>query len=236
MKEKHISNLETRKKIYNFILRCPGLHLRELSRELKIPITTLNYHLRHLEKRGFIEINPEKRYKRVYATKNIGIMSKKLIVAIRQKTALDILLYISLSFSASQAELSNELELSPTTIAKHLKRLVKLGIIEPTPVKEGVFCTSHKNKVIIERSSYGREKIYRLTRSTNPDTHLGALLEEILTRYNKGISDDNVRLALEYVDIVNPERKLPKKIKNRKDYMNRLEKKLWEIFPHPYHI
>jgi len=180
MKEKHISNLETRKKIYNFILRCPGLHLRELSRELKIPITTLNYHLRHLEKRGFIEINPEKRYKRVYATKNIGIMSKKLIVAIRQKTALDILLYISLSFSASQAELSNELELSPTTIAKHLKRLVKLGIIEPTPVKEGVFCTSHKNKVIIELKSVEEvAKVHKkqlLTYLRLADKRLGLLI------------------------------------------------------------
>lgn len=57
---------ETRKQIYNFILKYRGLRLREVSRKLKIPMSTLNYHLRYLEKYGLIVINSEEIYERFY--------------------------------------------------------------------------------------------------------------------------------------------------------------------------
>ena len=159
-------NFGPRKEIFNFILDYPGLHLRELSRKLKIPISTLNYHLRNLEKSGLIKINKEKRYDRVYANEEIGNMAKKLINAIRQETSCKIVLFLSVSLIASQKDLSTELEISSTTIGKHLKRLVKMGIIEPAPIENGTTCTAHLDKTIIERSPEGREVLYRLTRPT----------------------------------------------------------------------
>jgi len=236
MKKNKTLNTKTRQKIYDFILEHPGLHMRELSRKMNIPISTLTYHLRHLEKNSFIVIDSQKRYERVYAKNNIGQMEKKLLYALRQKTSRDILLYIGLSYAASQSELSRELELSPTTIGKHLRRLVEWDLIEPTQVSNGMFTTSHKKKVLVEHSSYGREVIYKLTRSENPDVHLGALLEGMLNRYKKGLSDDFVKLAFEYINLVNPERKIPKKVKNRKYFFNRIEDRFYDIFPHPYHV
>lgn len=52
-------DLKTRRNIYNFILKHPGLHFRELCRKLSLPNSTLSYHTRYLEKRGFIIARPE---------------------------------------------------------------------------------------------------------------------------------------------------------------------------------
>ena len=50
MKKDGIIKLKTRKLIYNYISNHPGLYFRELSRELKIPKSTLDYHLTFLKK------------------------------------------------------------------------------------------------------------------------------------------------------------------------------------------
>ena len=202
---------KTRKRIFNYIEKNPGLHIRELSRKMNIPMSTLDYHLRNLEKNGFIEINTRSRFGRIYATKNIGVMSKNLITALRQKTSRNIILYLYLQLNASQIELSKELDLSITTIAKHTKRLEKLGIIEPIPIENGKLHTAHKNKIIINRSPYGREVIYRLTRPSNTNIHTSTLLFNLLSRYKAGLVDETIEFALEYLDIVNPDRVLPKR-------------------------
>ena len=56
MVKEEILKLESRKLIYNYILEHPGLHFRELSRELKIPKSTLEYHLSYLKKLELIKI------------------------------------------------------------------------------------------------------------------------------------------------------------------------------------
>jgi len=221
--------------IFNFIMVYPGLHFRELSRKSDIPMSTLKYHLRNLEKQGLIHIDAGQKYSRIYAAKDIGNMKKKLINALRQETSRNIVLYIALALNASRAELSEELDLSPTAVSKHLKKLVKLGIIEPAPVENGTICTAHENKTIIERTPNGREIIYRLTRPKSINKHMGKLLNELFTSYETGLVDDTVKFVLEYIDLTNPTRKLPKIKKKKQDLQEYYENKLWEIFPHPYH-
>jgi len=162
MENNEILNLDTRRMIYNYVSEYPGLHIRELSRKTKIPRSTLNYHLRYLKKYGLIVINSEEGYERVYVKKDIGNMDKKLIHAMRQETPCKIVLYVALVLSASQKELSEELELSSTTVGKHIKRLVKMEIIEPAPFENGTICTSHVDKTIIECTPKGREVFYRI--------------------------------------------------------------------------
>jgi DNA-binding transcriptional ArsR family regulator len=227
--------LQTRKKIYNYILKHPGLHKRKLSSKLKIPFSTLNYHLRYLEKCALIVINSEERYDRVYAAKNIGTMDKKLLNAMRQETPRNIILNIGLSYVSSQAEISRDLELSPTVISRHLKRLIDQGIVEIAPVENGATCTAHKQKMIIERSTKGREILYRLTRPASADMHTDVLVTRLLLRYKTGLPDDTIKSVLEFINNVDPKAKMPKKIKHNGD-IDRFLKIFYETFPHPYHV
>ena len=236
MGKQQIIENETQRQIYNYILEYPGLHLRELSRKLDVPISTLNYHLRCLRKRGLIFTDFEQRFARIYSTKDMGSIQKKLINALRQETTRNIILYIGMNFYASRAELCKELDASPTTMGKYLKRLLKMGIIEPAPVENGMICTSHENKIIIEYSSNGREIVYRLTRPTSINKHIGKLLDELFNSYETGLVDETTRIVLDYVDILLPEKKLPKKFREKKYQQDQFFRHLMEIFPHPYHV
>jgi predicted transcriptional regulator len=45
---------ENRRRIYRFVNRNPGLHLRELQRQLNIPLSSLDYHLDYLVRKGLL--------------------------------------------------------------------------------------------------------------------------------------------------------------------------------------
>ena len=46
--------LETRKKTFDAIQRSPGIHLREMERNVGIAVGNLQYHLHYLEKNNFL--------------------------------------------------------------------------------------------------------------------------------------------------------------------------------------
>ena len=132
-----ILELEIRRQIYNFILKYPGLHLRELSRKLNIPKTTLCYHIKYLEKRGLLTAKSEGKYTLYYVSNNIGNNQKKMLHLLRQETTRNIVLYFLVRSCASRIELSRSLGKHPTTLDMPLKKLLEMDIIESAPVLDG---------------------------------------------------------------------------------------------------
>jgi len=223
-------------KIYQFILEHPGLHKRELSRRLNIPKTTLTHHLTYLEKHEYIVVNSEDRYTRFYGVNNIGTLDKKVINILRQKTPRNIIFYLGWAHCASQVELSGALEISPKTIEKHLKRLIDVGIVEPTPVKDGVVYTAHIKTKIVECDRVGREKFYRLAKVPNKDIYMGGLVGELFSNYREGLVDDeDTKLILDSFSIIRSICKTRKRFKKSKNFIDLMEKRVYEVFPHPYH-
>ena len=80
--KENILKLEIRRKIYNFILKYPGLHLREI----KMPKTTLRHHLNFLEKYGLIITKADHRYTRYYVIQKVGKQDKEILNLLRQET------------------------------------------------------------------------------------------------------------------------------------------------------
>ena len=231
-----ILKLETRKQIYELISKNPGLHLSEISRKLNIPRTTLTFHLNNLKKRGLIASIFEDKNSRFFVKHNFGNLEKKLIHILRKENPRNIVLYIGWRVSASQAELSRELELAPKTIEKHLKKLLEFGIIEPAPVENGVMYAAYKNKCIIERIPVGQEIVYRLVRTSNL-VPICALVDDLFTQYGKGlVTDDDTKLILDGLRLLCINKTSPKRIRPRKVVMEQLEERLYEVFPHPYHV
>jgi len=231
-----ILELETRRQIYEFILKNPGSHLSEISRKLKIPKTTLNYHLNNLKKRGLIASIFEDKNSRFFIKQRFGNLEKKFIHILRKETPRNIILFIGWNTCASQAELSRELERSHTTIEKHLKKLLELGIIESIPIENGSMYTV-KNTRIIDRKPVGREIIYRLALTQNPSISFGDLMDDLFTIYGKGlVTDSNTRLILDGLHQMIPKKGLPKKAKTGNALIEEIEKAAYDIFPHPYHV
>ena len=227
-----IFELKTRSVIYQYILRYPGLHYRELIRKLDISGGTLRHHLNHLIKQEALIAKHEGRYTRYYVAKNIGNEEKKILHLLRQNTPRNIILYLITYVGASQIELSKALGKNPKTIEFHLKRFRDLDIIEPAPVSNGLVYTAFKKYCIIERTPVGKEIIYRLK---NPILIYNLFYKR---NYNKKLYDNEaVRDILEFLELLSPgQRHPPKKIKYHKNVEDKLLEAFFEIFPHPYHV
>lgn len=130
MEKNDVLELKSRCNIYNYILRYPGLHIRELSRLLDMPKSTLIYHLRYLKKNGFIEENFDEFYTRYYAIGTIDRSHKKILALLRQKTSRRVILYLFLNPLSSMDAISKNLNKTRKAISYHLKKLINFGIIE----------------------------------------------------------------------------------------------------------
>jgi predicted transcriptional regulator len=119
-----------RSNVHNYILKYPGLHIRELSRKLGLPKSTLIYHLRYLKKYGFLEEKIDKFYVRYYASGNIDRSYKKILDLFRQETSRRVILYLALNKFASIGEISEHLDKHRSTVSYHLNKLANVGILE----------------------------------------------------------------------------------------------------------
>lgn len=158
---KEILIFQKRKELYDFINRNPGLHVREISRKSKIPMTTLLYHLIYLTKIGLIKEKSDGKFKRIFISNKMGIKDEEILILLRNKNSCKILIYFLFSLSCSQIELSNNLEMPPSTVSYYLKKMINLGIIEEVPVENGQIQPFIKKDKVIRRKPTSSEKFYR---------------------------------------------------------------------------
>lgn len=220
----NILNLETRRKIYNFILKYPGLHIREISRRMGIPFSTLKYHLNYLVKRNLITEKSEGRYSRFYVSNKIGRKYKEIINFLRKDTPRNIILILSAYVGCSQTEISENLEKHPSTIAFHLKKLENMNIIERVSIDKGKI-NKDSIPLVIERTQVTNEAIYMLK---NPE-----FVYDLLITYKETLLDDTtVGLILDYMNDFLSEG-APKKILSPKSAIDAIEKTIFDILPIP---
>jgi predicted transcriptional regulator len=117
-KEKVLEN-EHRRVIYNFVKENPGLHMRELQRQLEIPLSTLEYHLDYLEKKDIVSLEDDRRYCRYFAEDHTEY-EKKLLSALRQRRLREIILLVLSEKLMSFKELSKEIRIADSTLSHYL--------------------------------------------------------------------------------------------------------------------
>ncbi|MEE9223236.1 MAG: ArsR family transcriptional regulator [Thermoplasmata archaeon] len=140
---KDLLELDTRRRIFQFIVKYPGVHLRELERSLVISVQLLDYHLRVMEKGGLVSFTESDKYKRFYAgvkrvedPKVLHPDEKTQLALLRQEVPLSIVLYLLRVESARHKDISRELDIQASTLSYHLKKLIKGELIEKFSVGE----------------------------------------------------------------------------------------------------
>lgn len=121
--------LEPRKIVYEIIRDNPGSHLRQIDRMLDIPLGTIRYHLRVLEKRSMIVSRSEGKYKRFYVHGDIDSSDKDRLAVLRKELPRTIVLYLMEYPDSTHTEISQVMDVAPSTLTYHLKKLVKDGMI-----------------------------------------------------------------------------------------------------------
>ena len=196
--EKKLMELQKRIKIYDFIIKNPGLNKREISRRLSIPVTTLTYHLKFFKKIGLINEKIDGGYLRIFASNKIGTNDEQLLCLFRNKNSCKIFIYLLFSLSFSQIELSKELELSSPTVSHYLKKMVKMGIIEEVPVKNGLIYPFPNPKMdyVIQRKRVKSEKFYR-----RKNQEILNEASRVLIAHKHSLSDENlINSYLDYLE------------------------------------
>lgn len=120
---------DTRSRIYDFIKMHPGIHVREISRELGLAMGDLQYHLYGLEKQGRIKTLRRGLYKFIFATEIFGERQSVILSILSQETPRELLLHLIERPNSSQKDLAMFIKLSQPTINWHMKRLVDQGIV-----------------------------------------------------------------------------------------------------------
>lgn len=128
--------LESRRRAYELVAATPGLHLRELARQLDQDVRTVEYHLRQLEKHGLVTPTDEGGFRRYFPRTADG--RKAEVVDARDKPTLGLLrkpvpLYVALFLlaqdGATHGELARDAGVSPSTLSYHLDRMERATVL-----------------------------------------------------------------------------------------------------------
>ena len=121
--------LETRRKIYDLVTKNPGLHLSKISELLNMRISLVEYHLFYLEKNQLVVSINESGYTRYYLKGEIGTEDKKVLALLRQNVPLRIAILLLKCESSQHKALLQNLDVAPSTLSYHLKKLVTCGVV-----------------------------------------------------------------------------------------------------------
>ncbi len=141
--------LENHRTIYDYIERNPGTHLRRISRDLDIHLSTLRYHLDYLEEKELIVGREEKNLKVYFAAGKLSAASKKVAPYLRQKRFRDIILDIMANPGTTHSGIAERLSLKHSTLSKYLKVLREQGVVrQKRSGREHLFTVMNEREVV----------------------------------------------------------------------------------------
>ena len=221
MENKDILDLKRRREIYEFISQNPGLHMRDISRKMNIPFTSLKYHLNYFEKRELIISRVDGKYNRYFISLEIGEKEKKILNFFRKRTTLHIILWFLMAAQCSQRDLGRFLEKHPATIAFHLRKMEHEGIIEQVSINNGVIYKDTQPSTI-KRPQVSSEKIYVLK------DHW--MIYDLLIKHKENLVDKEIVAGMiEHIEFYISDG-IPKQIQNREDTMDSIIKTFCGFF------
>ncbi len=230
--QKKILNISKKRTIYEFILENPGIHKREISRQLKIPLSTLGHHLRYLEKYNLILSKYIGGYIRYSAVDKIGKKDKEMLILLRQETPRNIILSLTMNIIRSQIDLSEDVDKSQATIAFHLKKLKEMELIEEAEIEDGMI----KRLVPgywMDRKPRGKEKFYRM----KSEEILYRIYNLMIAHYQKLPDDPIIKTFIEVEPETFTEKNIVrdyKVLQSPKSMIESVEEALFDIFPIPF--
>ncbi|MGC9060477.1 MAG: winged helix-turn-helix transcriptional regulator [Thermoplasmata archaeon] len=141
--------LETRRRIYQTILKNPGIHIREIQRKTGLAIGVLTYNLEVLENTGYLrsELKDGKKY---YFPYTFPYSDSRMLMFMREPTPRKILLLL-LQHPCTFNELLQNVGKSRGVVYTHISRMVKEGVVGQKQSENGTLyyvCLPEKVKSI----------------------------------------------------------------------------------------
>ncbi len=123
---------ERRRRVFLTVLERPGIHLRELSRALDVPLQSLSWHVEILKKAGLVQ---------AYHTGKFEILAvpgQADVETLKDLALLDIvknaaIIHVLKKKARTRSEVSGDLQVYPQALDPSLRSLVTRGLIARDP-------------------------------------------------------------------------------------------------------
>jgi predicted transcriptional regulator len=124
-----VLNLENRRKIYEFVSKHPGTHMREMERELSMPPGLLSYHLDYMAKRGVLKSEDDGYRKSYFPSDRFHLLDRRTISLLRQPVPRKIVLHILIQGPSTFNRLLKEMTCAKSTLSYHLGRMIRREVL-----------------------------------------------------------------------------------------------------------
>lgn len=125
----NLLELDGRRRIYDRVRRVPGTHLRQLQRDLALPLGTLEYHVHQMEKAGLLVTREDGRFKAFFVNDELDRRDRDFLYYLRQDMPRRIAMEIVSEPGISFQELSSRLPIGMSTLSFHLKKLRLASVV-----------------------------------------------------------------------------------------------------------
>lgn len=124
-------------RVLQFIQQNPGSHLRQIKKELKMSMGTVQYHLNLLEKNGNIISEKQNLLRHYFPVGMFQQNEKNILKVLKQETAREIIMFIIERTNPTQKEIIERVEISPASVSVNLAKLIEIGMINE--IRDGKF-------------------------------------------------------------------------------------------------
>ena len=129
-----VLGLETRRRLFAQVQAYPGLHVRELARQLDMSVALVEYHLQVLHANDLVRVQDEPGFKRVYpagiAEVQVADKDRVALAVLRKRIPLRITLFLlDHGRPASHGTMAQQLDLGKSKLSFHLRALEKAGVV-----------------------------------------------------------------------------------------------------------
>lgn len=125
LRREEVLDQYTRGKIHGYIIANPGEHYNSIKAQLRLKNGTLAYHLRVLEREGYVKTTRDGMFKRFYPMEALVPRRKSEFSAIQEI----VLEHIRSAPGTNQNELARRMGVSSQVVNYHIRNLVAAGII-----------------------------------------------------------------------------------------------------------
>ena len=130
--------LESRRRVFEYVQRFPGLHLREVARGTGLHPNHVKYHLQYLQKHELVSSRKEDGYWRFFPREEgsvglretVGADKKHILALLRQPVPLHTVLVLMERTQCSQGELAQAVGVAQATLHYHLGKMERQGLVQ----------------------------------------------------------------------------------------------------------
>jgi len=126
---KNVLDLPLRKKIFLYLQANPGIHFREIQRDMDLPIGQLEFHLNEMVKKEIIIKETSMGNTRFYVRDRFSRDERRIMNFLRKEIPRDIILFLLENPGSSPSQILEVFTFTGPNLSYHLKRMVKESIV-----------------------------------------------------------------------------------------------------------